>query len=85
MNDRAEREFNKILRKQEYVPALVNMGNIYYLKDEMKRALAYYERAYKKEPHNSKVLLCVARVNHELENYGSTRDAFIRLKHVDPD
>jgi len=70
--DRAEREFKKVLSKNgNYVPALINLGNIHYLNKDMKGALSYYNKAYTVAPDNPKVLLCVARANHELENYGS--------------
>jgi len=85
LTDKALVQFNKILKTQEYHPALINMGNIYYLKGQMEKALTYYERAAKKAPANPRVLLCVARVNHELENYGLVRKSYQQLKRVDPD
>ena len=84
--DRAKREFKKVLVKDNsYVPALINMGNIHYLGGDIKGALNYYNRAYKTAPDNPKVLLCVARANHELENYGSVREAYDKLRAIDPD
>ena len=82
--ERAEKEFSKILEQMEYVPALVNLGNIYYLREEFKKALEYYNRAYREDPTNSKALLFIARVHHELENYGLTREMYSRLKEIDP-
>ncbi len=83
--DRAERQFNKILMSQNYLPALVNMGNIKYVKKDLEGALKYYNKAAEINPNNPKVLLCVARVNHELENYGIVRKAYNKLKAVDPE
>ena len=84
--DRAEREFKKVLSKNgNYVPALINLGNIHYLNKDMKGALSYYNKAYTVAPDNPKVLLCVARANHELENYGSVREAYDKLKAINPD
>jgi transglutaminase-like putative cysteine protease len=83
--EKAVESFHQILSKTEYVPALVNTGNIYFLLQEFKRAQPYFERAEKMEPDNPKVLLCVARVNHELENYGLVREAYDRLKEVAPE
>ena len=85
LTDKAILQFNKILAKQEYVPALINFGNIYYLSNEMEKALEYYERASVEAPDNPKVLLCVARVKHELENYGLAKKSYEKLKAVDPD
>jgi len=86
LNVKAEDEFNKALSKNNnYMPALMNLGNIYYIKDEMEMALELYERANKLKPENPKVLLSVARANHELENYGSAKKFYNKLKIIDPE
>lgn len=77
-------QFNKIIKTHEYTPALINVGNIYYLQGQMERAPNYYERASAKASGDSIVLLCMARVNHDLENYGLARESYQRLKRVDP-
>ncbi|MCK5672203.1 MAG: hypothetical protein KAH95_02445, partial [Spirochaetales bacterium] len=61
--DKAAAEFQTVIKSKEYLPALVNLGNIYYLKDEMPEALSYYNRALIVEPGNSKALLGVARAS----------------------
>jgi tetratricopeptide (TPR) repeat protein len=83
--DRAQKEFDKLLTKEEYVPALLNTGNILYLCNHKNEALTYYNRAYAKDPKNPKVLLAVARANHDLENYGTVKELYSRLKESDPD
>ncbi len=84
--DRAEREFARVLDKQRnYVPALINLGNIYYLNGDVQNAKVYYDRAYQQQPDNPKVLLTVARVNHEMENYGTVKQTYTKLKEIDPD
>ncbi len=85
MFDKAEEEFNKILRTGEFIPALVNLGNIYYLREDWDKALEYYERAQRQAPSNPRVLLPVARVHHKLENYGFARRTYNQLKEVDPE
>lgn len=82
--DQAEKEFQK-LADREYVPALLNLGTLFYARGEARKALAFYQRAQKKEPASPAVLLGIARVNHDLENYGEARAAFAQLKDVDPD
>ena len=84
LDDKARSEFDKVLEKKDYLPTLVNMGNLYYLNGEMKKAQEYYKRAQAISPNNAKVLLSVARVDHELENYGMAREAYNKLKEVDP-
>jgi TPR repeat protein len=84
--DRAEREFKRVLEKQRnHLPALINLGNIYYLNGDTENAKLYYDQAYEQQPDNPKVLLSIARVNHEMENYGIVRQTYTRLKEVDPD
>ncbi|UCB46227.1 MAG: tetratricopeptide repeat protein [Spirochaetota bacterium] len=82
--NKAEREFQRILAKNEtYIPALLNMGHIHYLKKDTDSALEYYEQAYKKSPNNPHTLLSMARVNHELENYDIVKKLYERLKATD--
>jgi tetratricopeptide (TPR) repeat protein len=83
--DQAQKEFAKLLAKEDYVPALLNMGNILYLSDQKEKALEYYNRAYAKDPENPKVLLAVAKANHDLENYGTVKKLYAELKARDPD
>jgi tetratricopeptide (TPR) repeat protein len=85
MYDRAQKEFEKLLVKEEYVPALLNMGNILYLGEQKDKALAYYNRAYVKDPANPKVLLAAAKTNHDLEKYDTAKKLYAELKAKDPD
>jgi len=82
----AKLEFGKAISKDEkYVPALLNMGNVSYVQNDVESALSYYDRASKIDPNNPSVLLCVARAHHKLENYGIAKKAYKKLKSVAPD
>lgn len=84
--EKARAEFEKVLEQQaDYVPALVNQGSLFFQQNDMDRALEYYERAYRIAPESAKVLLCCARVNHELENYGTVKKVYGELKEMDPE
>jgi tetratricopeptide (TPR) repeat protein len=83
--DKAQKALQQILAKDEYVPALVNLGNIYFVQSQVDKALDYYNRAYKKDPNNPTVLLCVARANHALENYSIAKKAYAALQATDPE
>jgi len=85
LTDKAQTQFQKLIAKDEYVPALLNLGNLSYLKGNFEQAQGYYERAYKQAPHNANVLLCMARANHEQQNYGSVKKYYQELQTVDPD
>ena len=85
MYDQSMREFQSILSKDEYLPALINVGNIYFMQANYDKALDFYNRAFKKAPKNATVLLCVARANHALENYSIAKQAYGDLQKVNPD
>jgi len=79
----AEREFSSAAQ-EGYVPALVNLGTLYYLSADLARAQEYYERASAREPANAKALLGLTRVQHEQENFGAAQKLYDRLKAADP-
>ena len=81
----ASREFRKILSRQDYFPALVNLGNIHYLNNELEQAKDYFLQAYRKEPDNPTILVGLAKVTHDLEEYGESEEAYNRLKTVSPE
>ena len=84
--DDAKVQFKKASAKNKaYLSPLLNLGMIAIAEDDTAAALEYYEAARKIEPKNTQVLLGYARVNHELENYGSVRTAYDELKKTDPD
>lgn len=84
LSDLAQTQFTAALKKSEYLPALVNMGNLLYISGDPSKALEYYNRAYKQDSKNTTVLLCIARANHDIENYGSAQKAYTELKKIDP-
>jgi tetratricopeptide (TPR) repeat protein len=84
LSDRAEAKFKLVLEGGDYAPALVNLGNVYYLRGETERALPFYERAQKLAPDSTAVLLAIAQANHRLENYGLAKLAYERLKATAP-
>jgi tetratricopeptide (TPR) repeat protein len=81
---KARAQFENVIAKEEYVPALVNLGHVHRALGELETALVFYDRAYKKTPANSSVLLAEAMVNHQLENYGVVRKYYEALKSADP-
>jgi hypothetical protein len=84
MQEKAEAEFRKALQTRPYVPALVNLGNLSYLRGDLNNAQVFYAQAQKLAPDSPAALLGMARVGHDLENYGTARTAYARLKQVDP-
>jgi tetratricopeptide (TPR) repeat protein len=84
MLSQAEKQFRKAVARQEYLPALVNLGNVLYLKRDFPGAMGAFDRARKKEPKNPSVLLNIARILYEQEKYDSARQSYEALAAVDP-
>jgi tetratricopeptide (TPR) repeat protein len=83
--ERAQEQFDAVLqRNPHYPPTLLNLGNLHYLKRQFNEARGYYERAWSANPDSATAALAVARVNHEMENYDSAREAYDRLQILDP-
>jgi tetratricopeptide (TPR) repeat protein len=80
----AETEFTRAISRVEYVPSILNLGNLYFLREDYPRALAFYTRAQQQSPDNPSVLLAVARVQHEMENLPAAHEAFVKLQEKDP-
>ncbi len=85
VNDKAKEFFQQALGNEPYSPALINMGNLLYMEDNFTEALQYYAQAYELNDRSSTALLCIARTNHELENYGTVRNQYALLKTMDQD
>jgi tetratricopeptide (TPR) repeat protein len=81
----AESQFLSILQREEYVPAIINLGNLYYLQPDYEKALSWYERAVKIDPEEPRALLGLARACQQLEDYRTTRKAYEELKRVSPE
>ncbi len=82
--DKAVAQFETVLKAQEYWPALVNMGNIAYLRNDMKSALSYFGRASKKRPNESAVLLGQALASYALGDFARSNSLFEKLKSISP-
>jgi hypothetical protein len=82
--EKAEAEFAKAIAGQEYVPALVNLGNISYLRKDGATAREFYERAYQQDPRNSQAVLTLAKLSHDSERYDDTAKYYASLKEIDP-
>ncbi len=83
--DEAAAEFRAVISSSQYVPALINLGNIHYLKDDMKTAIGYYQSALKQAPGNTVALLGVAKASYELDDYQSVNDTLAQLEREAPE
>jgi tetratricopeptide (TPR) repeat protein len=77
-------QFQKAVEEREYVPALINLGNVYYLRKDWQKALIFYQRAAAEDPDNDQAILCTAKVYHEMENYQLAQENYNELKKINP-
>jgi tetratricopeptide (TPR) repeat protein len=79
----AKAEFLRIIAKNEYVPALVNLGNLAYLGNDLEGATTYYSRAKAKEPNNVGVLVGLAKIYYEQEKWNDAKTLYAQVKKLD--
>jgi tetratricopeptide (TPR) repeat protein len=83
--DQAAAQFDKASKLGEYVPALINLGNLRFAGRDYKAALDFYQRAGKRDPKNAIVLLGLTRANTALGNDSAARAAYEALKSQAPE
>jgi len=82
--DKALETLMEIVKQQEHPPALTNLGNIHYLREEYEKALDFYQRALAVQKSNNTALVGLARCSHKLGNFGAVQKAYNQLKIADP-
>ena len=83
--DEAEAVFSDVVAETEYAPALVNLGNIAYIRQDLAEARGYYERADAARPGDPAVLISLARIDFDLANYESAESRYRQVEILDPD
>jgi tetratricopeptide (TPR) repeat protein len=83
--DMAETFFLGALKKEEYLPSLINLGNLYYLTDSPDKAYTYFGRAVSSAPKNTKALQGYILAGYELQKYDAINSAYGTLKSLAPE
>jgi tetratricopeptide (TPR) repeat protein len=83
--EEAKLHFTKATVQQDFVPALVNIANIYYLTEDYREARRGYEQVLEHDPDHPAALAGLFQAESRLENHGSARDALDRLSAVAPE
>jgi tetratricopeptide (TPR) repeat protein len=84
LND-AEREFQRAFEEHDYMPSLINLGNIALLRKEWRAALERFQTARRRDPDNPAVLVNLSRAHHELEQYRQASRMYARVQQIDPE
>jgi tetratricopeptide (TPR) repeat protein len=83
--DKAETQFIKVVQRKEYLPSLINLGNILLIKDSSLEAYEYFSRAEKLSPDNSTVLLGLARSSFDTGKIEVASKTYQKLETVNPE
>ncbi len=83
---KAEAEFLQLTSDEQtaYTPALVNLGNLKYLKEDYEGAAALYTKAAKKAPADATVQLCLARACYALGKTDQARAVMTAVRKLEP-
>lgn len=82
--EEAVKQFEKLTGQEEYPQALVNLGNISFLKEEYDKAQDWFSRASAHNPDNASILVGLARTNYEMENYDVVDSLYDKLLVLNP-
>lgn len=81
----AEETFLSLFEAQEYLPALVNVGNLYYLHEKPQGVLDLYRRVESISEDNLIVILGIACTSHKLKDYSTSEKMYLKLQSLDPE
>jgi tetratricopeptide (TPR) repeat protein len=81
--DKAEEQFRRVADRERYVPALLNLGNIFYMRDDLDAAFDYYRKALAGAPGDAKVLLSLAKISYERGDYTAANSYYDSLLEKD--
>jgi tetratricopeptide (TPR) repeat protein len=81
----AEAQFSRASAVSDYLPAMINLGNLKLLAGDFPRALVQYRKVLGIEQANPTALLGVSRAEFELNNLESSETAYLQLAAVSPE
>jgi tetratricopeptide (TPR) repeat protein len=81
--DKAREQFSAILAKRATAYALVNMGNLDFVKGNNEKAADYYERAVAADPKSAAALIALARTRYAQEKYAAARELYQKAVAID--
>jgi tetratricopeptide (TPR) repeat protein len=81
--EKAEAAFVLAAGRDAYAPALINLGNLAYQRQDYDKALTWFEKASRLDPENPKILLSLARVRYEKEDFAAARDLYEKVSSLD--
>jgi len=85
MYDKAESQFRQIAGgSRSYVPALINLGNICYLRDDLNGAKEHFQMAVARDTDNAAAFIGLAKVNYELGQHEEVKMYCAKVEEINP-
>jgi WD40 repeat protein/transglutaminase-like putative cysteine protease len=78
-------QFEKILSCENYLPAIMNKGNIHSILGELDLAADYYRLAKEIDPANARILLSLTSLYLDNGNLKMAKETFKQVKDLDPE
>jgi len=79
----AERDL-KAAAKEQYAPAIINLGNVAFMQSDYQTAYGYYTQAAKMSPDNPRLLVSIATAAASLGRTAEVVATLERVKKLDP-
>lgn len=83
--DKAGQQFEAALSDGDYEPALVNLGNLAFLRGDWQSAVAFYRRAQSLNPRDTIVLVNLARTEFELSEFEQAKALYRQAVALKPE
>ena len=84
--DAAAQAYREALQADPYlIPALINLGNLHYARDELVEAQALYERALALAPEVYEAHFNLGNVHHDLGRFEAARNCYEDALRLNPD
>lgn len=80
--EEARARFEQAFARSRYAPAMMNLANLYFIAGDLSRARGMYEKILQSDEENAAALVGLAKVEYELENFGSARTAHGKLASI---
>jgi tetratricopeptide (TPR) repeat protein len=81
----AQDAFLRAVADDEYRPALINLGNLAFLREDLEAALSFYQRAEARRQDDPLTLISLARVHFDLSQYPPAEERYRQAEVLDPD
>ena len=82
--DKALDFFDEVISQDDYLPAIMNAGNVCAFQGNMDKAVRYYLEAANKAPENPRILLSLGKAYLKLGDYSNAEEAVGRARRIDP-